>query len=101
MADAKHAHRKLNAAVFAAYGWPIDLSDDDVLARLLVLNLISIDQNLRGLAPWVGHSSTTQFCFHSTRYVIIRAVLTSINAANIAPKRTRVWLLAYKKVLHE
>ncbi len=33
------AHRKLDEAVFAAYGWPADLSDDDLLARLLALNL--------------------------------------------------------------
>lgn len=34
-----NAHAKLDAAVFAAYGWPADLSDDDILARLLALNL--------------------------------------------------------------
>jgi hypothetical protein len=33
------AHQKLDAAVFAAYGWPTTLSDDDLLARLLELNL--------------------------------------------------------------
>lgn len=33
------AHAALNRAVFAAYGWPADLPDDDVLARLLELNL--------------------------------------------------------------
>ncbi len=33
------AHAALDAAVFAAYGWPADLSDDQVLARLLALNL--------------------------------------------------------------
>ena len=33
------AHRRLDAAVFDAYGWPHDLSDDDILARLLALNL--------------------------------------------------------------
>lgn len=32
-------HRKLDAAVFDAYGWPKDLSDDEILARLLALNL--------------------------------------------------------------
>ena len=32
-------HATLDAAVFAAYGWPADLSDDEVLARLLALNL--------------------------------------------------------------
>jgi hypothetical protein len=36
-----NAHRKLDAAVFAAYGWPADLSDDETrcVARLLALNL--------------------------------------------------------------
>jgi hypothetical protein len=50
-----NAHRKLDAAVFAAYGWPTDpstalrqaqdcssgpgLSDEEILARLLALNL--------------------------------------------------------------
>jgi hypothetical protein len=34
-----NAHRRLDEAVFAAYGWPADLSDDDLLARLLALNL--------------------------------------------------------------
>ena len=34
-----NAHRKLDAAVFAAYGWPGDLPDDEILARLLALNL--------------------------------------------------------------
>jgi hypothetical protein len=33
------AHRRLDAAVFDAYGWPHDLSDDEILERLLKLNL--------------------------------------------------------------
>ena len=33
------AHRRLDEAVFAAYGWPSDLSDDEILERLLALNL--------------------------------------------------------------
>jgi type II restriction/modification system DNA methylase subunit YeeA len=32
------AHRRLDAAVAAAYGWPADLPDDEVLARLFALN---------------------------------------------------------------
>jgi len=31
-------HRALDAAVAAAYGWPDDIADDEVLARLLALN---------------------------------------------------------------
>ena len=33
------AHKKLDAAVFAAYGWSPDMSDDELLAALLALNL--------------------------------------------------------------
>jgi hypothetical protein len=33
------AHRDLDAAVAAAYGWPADISEDDALAKLLELNL--------------------------------------------------------------
>ena len=34
-----NAHRRLDEAVFAAYGWPADLTDDEILAKLLELNL--------------------------------------------------------------
>jgi hypothetical protein len=34
-----NAHATLDAAVFAAYAWPVDLPDEEVLARLLALNL--------------------------------------------------------------
>jgi hypothetical protein len=33
------AHRKLDAAVAAAYGFPADLTDEQILERLLALNL--------------------------------------------------------------
>ena len=34
-----NAHRDLDAAVAAAYGWPTDLPEEEVLSRLLTLNL--------------------------------------------------------------
>jgi len=33
------AHRDVDAAVAAAYGWPADISEEDALAKLLELNL--------------------------------------------------------------
>ncbi len=33
------AHKKLDEAVFAAYGWKSDLTDEEILERLLALNL--------------------------------------------------------------
>ena len=38
------AHREIDEAVFAAYGWPADLSEDEILARLLALNLERIGE---------------------------------------------------------
>jgi type II restriction/modification system DNA methylase subunit YeeA len=34
-----NAHREVNAAVAAAYGWPADIAEEEALARLLALNL--------------------------------------------------------------
>jgi type II restriction/modification system DNA methylase subunit YeeA len=34
-----NAHARLDAAVYAAYGWPKDLPDEEVLKNLLALNL--------------------------------------------------------------
>src|SRR5204862_6103239 len=33
------AHKKLDAPVAAAYGWPADLTDEQILEKLLALNL--------------------------------------------------------------
>ena len=33
------AHKALDVAVAAAYGWPADLTDEEILERLLALNL--------------------------------------------------------------
>jgi hypothetical protein len=33
-----NAHAKLDAAVAAAYGFPVDLTDESILERLLALN---------------------------------------------------------------
>ena len=32
------AHEELDKAVYAAYGWPLNLTDDEILTRLLDLN---------------------------------------------------------------
>ena len=35
----QHAHQHLDEAVAAAYGWPPDLTEEQILERLLALNL--------------------------------------------------------------
>ncbi|MBA2693555.1 MAG: class I SAM-dependent DNA methyltransferase [Rubrobacter sp.] len=34
-----NAHRSLDEAVFEAYGWPLGISDEDILKELLALNM--------------------------------------------------------------
>ncbi len=41
-----HAHRKLDEAVFAAYGWDVGMTDEEILERLLEINLAH-DKKLR------------------------------------------------------
>ncbi len=43
-------HERLDAAVLDAYGWPADLPDDEILARLLDLNLERAPAPQRGTA---------------------------------------------------
>lgn len=49
----KELHDKLDAAVADAYGWPADLSDDDILARLVALNKERAKEEARGLVRWL------------------------------------------------
>lgn len=49
----KELHDKLDAAVAEAYGWPADLSDDEILARLVALNRERVEEERRGLVRWL------------------------------------------------
>ena len=41
-----NAHERLDAAVYAAYGWPTDLADEEILKNLLALNLERAQENI-------------------------------------------------------
>ena len=46
-------HNQIDAAVADAYGWPAELSDDDILARLVALNKERAEEEKRGLVRWL------------------------------------------------
>ena len=48
------AHRKLDAAVAAAYGWPANLGDEEILTRLLALNLACAKKETEAAAVEAG-----------------------------------------------
>lgn len=49
----KDIHDRLDAAVIEAYGWPADISDDEILERLVALNKERAAEEVRGLVRWL------------------------------------------------
>ncbi|MGJ4951174.1 class I SAM-dependent DNA methyltransferase [Bradyrhizobium sp. HKCCYLS20291] len=49
----KELHDRLDLAVSEAYGWPADLSDEDILARLVALNKQRAAEEKRGQVRWL------------------------------------------------
>ncbi len=46
-------HDKIDAEVAAAYGWPVDLTDDEILHRLVDLNRERAREEQQGLIRWL------------------------------------------------
>lgn len=49
----KDLHDQIDAAVAGAYGWPVDLSDEDILFRLVALNNERAEEEARGHIRWL------------------------------------------------
>lgn len=49
----KELHEKLDALAAEAYGWPQNLSDDEILAKLVALNAERALEEKRGLVRWL------------------------------------------------
>lgn len=49
----KKLHDDLDAAVFDAYGWPHDLTDEQILEKLVALNKERADEERRGIVRWL------------------------------------------------
>ncbi len=49
----KELHENLDIAVAEAYGWPVDLAEEEVLARLVALNKERAKEEKRGKVRWL------------------------------------------------
>jgi hypothetical protein len=49
----RQIHDELDAAVAEAYGWPADLSDEEILRRLVALNAERAEEESRGIVRWL------------------------------------------------
>ena len=49
----KQLHDELDSAVFEAYGWPRDLTDEQILEKLVALNAERAEEERNGLVRWL------------------------------------------------
>lgn len=49
----KQIHDEIDAATFDAYGWPRDLTDEEILERLVALNKERAEEEKRGIVRWL------------------------------------------------
>jgi hypothetical protein len=49
----RELHDKLDAAVADAYGWPADIGENEILAKLVTLNKERAQEEARGLIRWL------------------------------------------------
>ncbi|MCL2122810.1 MAG: DNA methylase [Desulfovibrionaceae bacterium] len=53
-------HDNLDAAVAEAYGWPVDLTDEEILARLVALNAERVEEEKQGKIRWLRSEYQTK-----------------------------------------
>jgi len=49
----KQLHDDLDAAVFDAYGWPVTLTDEQILEKLVALNAERVAEEAKGVIRWL------------------------------------------------
>ena len=85
----KQIHDDIDAAVSDAYGWPYDLSDEQILERLVALNAERAAEERRGLVRWLrpefpnpsGAKAGAQTEIAGTEVAETAAVATPANAS--------------------
>ncbi|WP_206352152.1 class I SAM-dependent DNA methyltransferase [Tautonia rosea] len=92
----KQIHDELDEAVFAAYGWPATLSDEEILEHLVALNRERADEERRGLVRWLRPEF--QAPDHATTPAAVQgefppdpADLAATSAAAVPPSAKRPW----------
>jgi hypothetical protein len=80
-------HQELDAAVAAAYGWPADLPEQEVLERLVQLNHQRAAEEARGLIRWLRPAYQHP---QGTQQTDI-GLTTAAKAAKATPKEFLVW----------
>lgn len=82
----KELHDAIDVAVAEAYGWPADLSDEDILARLVALNKERAAEEARGHVRWLRPDyQLAKFGTPAQKAEQLEATLVAAEAASAKP----------------
>ena len=70
----REIHDELDAAVCDAYGWPVTLTDEEILARLVALNAERAAEEAQGLIRWLRpeYQAPSDHGVRNTQYALIQ-----------------------------
>ena len=69
----RELHDELDAAVCDAYGWPVTLTDEEILERLVALNAERAAEEAQGLVRWLRpeYQAPSEYGIRNTQYALI------------------------------
>lgn len=91
----KQIHDDLDAPVAEAYGWPVDLSDEEILERLVALNHERAEEEKRGLIRWLRPE------FQNPDGKTQQAMLPDVKEKKQKPKKARIKKQPWPKTLSD
>lgn len=80
-----HLHRRIDLAVAEAYGWPREIGDEAIVARLLALNAERAVEEGRGVIHWLRAAFQKSRVLAPVRPVQMEADLAAASQAPVLP----------------
>ncbi|MGA8807075.1 MAG: DNA methyltransferase [Thermoanaerobaculia bacterium] len=87
----KQIHDDLDAAVFDAYGWPHDLTDEQILERLVALNAERAEEERRGIIRWLRPEFQNPAGAKSEQQTTMAGIEIEEKEAEAKPKAAIPW----------
>ncbi len=87
----KQIHDDLDAAVFDAYGWPHDLTDEQILERLVALNAEHAEEERRGIVRWLRPEFQNPGGAGAAQQTAMAGVAIEATEAEVKPKAAMPW----------
>ncbi|MFZ1734409.1 MAG: DNA methyltransferase [Flavobacteriales bacterium] len=87
----KQLHDELDAAVAEAYGWPADLSTDDILTRLVALNAERAAEEAQGHVRWLRPEYQNKGASNSKQASLAVDTVDAVDASTASTLSTRQW----------